>query len=179
MGLPANIRVNVGAPFPATVKGTAGIAIGRNNGVWTVGLAYTQFGVQNPPPAANYATDYMLIYDSIAQTYFQVPLTGFGADNAQRAVTSGPVVIAPTDQILHLNLSAPGTISLPPYGTRNGVALIFKDVGRQATANPQTITAATGEFIDGTLASVPFAVNGMSLRLVPAHDGVNTGWFLE
>jgi hypothetical protein len=178
MGLPANIRVNVGAPFPATVKGTAGISIGRKNGVWTVGLAYTQFGVQTQPPASNYATDYVLIYDSIAQTYFQVPLTGFGSDNTQRAVTAGPVAIAPTDQILHLNLSMPGTITLPPYASRSGVPLLFKDVGMQATANPQTIAAAAGETIDG-LASVPFAVNGMAMHLVPANDGVNTGWFLE
>jgi hypothetical protein len=178
MGLPANIRVNVGAPFPATVKGTAGISIGRKNGVWTVGLGYPQFGIQNPPPASHYNTDYMLIYDSIAQTYFQVPLTSFGSDNAQRSVTTGPVTILSTDQIIHLNLSTPGTITLPPYGTRNGVPVLLKDVGMKATANPQIIAAAAGETIDG-LASVPFAVNGMSMHLVPANDGVNTGWFLE
>lgn len=38
MSLPANIRINVGAPFPAIVKGLGPVRIGKQNGVWTVWL---------------------------------------------------------------------------------------------------------------------------------------------
>ena len=178
MTLPANLRINVPAPFPATVKGTAGIGISRANGIWTVGLAYTQFGVQ-VPPAANYPTDYVLVWDSVAQTFFTVPLSDLGGAGMQRSVTDFPVVINSTDQILHLNLTTTGTITLPPYQTRSGLPLVFKDVGLQAAANPVTINAASGEFIDRLFPSMPLSTNGQSIRLVPANDGVNTGWFSE
>jgi hypothetical protein len=179
MSLPANIRVNVGAPFPATVKGSSGIAIGRANGIWTVGLAYPQLGVQNPPAAANYATDYVVIYDSIAATYFTVPLTGFGAGGslAQRAITAGPVAILPTDIILNLNLTASQTITLPLAVTRHGVPLVFKDIGLHAAVFPITIAAVLPDTIDG-VASMPLNAKGQRLTFTPANDGVNSGWSL-
>jgi hypothetical protein len=180
MTLPANIRVNVGAPFPALVKATAGIALGRANGIWTLGLAYSQFGIQAPPPATNYPTDYVLIWDAVAQTYFRVPLTslGIGGERSQRSVTAGPVTIQANDQILHCNIGSPQTVHLPPAITRNGVPLLFKDVGMQAAANNITVVPASGETIDG-FSSVALVQNGQALQVTPANDGVNTGWFRE
>ena len=181
MTLPANIRVNIGAPFPAVVKATAGIALSRANGIWTIGLGYPQLGIQAPPPASNYNTDYVAIYDSLAQTYFRVPLADVaGSARAQRNVSGSgvTVTILPTDQILHLNLGTPTTITLPSYGLRNGVPLTFKDVGMQAQANPITVQAAMAETIDG-FPAVTLAVNGQAITLTPANDGVNTGWFRE
>ena len=181
MTLPANIRVNVGAPFPALVKGGGGLSIQKANGVWTLGLGYPQLGIQALPVLTNFATDYVAVYDSIAQTYFLLPLsaTGIGGGRAQRAVTGGPVTINFTDQILHLNLTAPTTITLPPFGGRAGVPLLFKDVGMQAAANNVTIAAAAGEFIDGSFPSVVLNQNGQAINLVPANDGVNAGWWRE
>jgi hypothetical protein len=181
MTLPANIRVNVGAPFPALVKGSAGLSIQKANGVWTLGLGYPNLGVQAEPPPANFATDYVAVYDSVAQTYFLLPLSsvGIGGERRQRSVTAGPVSINPADQILHLNLTASLTITLPPYGSRAGVPLTFKDVGMQASANPITIAAAAGEFIDGSFPSVALSVNGQAIVLTPANDGVNAGWWRE
>jgi hypothetical protein len=175
--MPANIRVNIGAPFPAAVKSTVGVGIARKNGTWSIGLAYPQMGIQTPP-VTNYGNDFVAVYDSVAQTYFLVPLTLVGGSVAQRSITSAPAALLPTDQILHLNLTAAGTITLPSFSSRNGVPLIFKDVGMKATANPQTLAAAAGETIDG-FASVVLGVNGQSIRLVPANDGVNAGWFRE
>src|SRR5262249_55524020 len=157
MTLPANIRVNVGAPFPAVVKGTAGIAIQKANGIWTLGLGYPQLGIQNAPTLLHLSSNYVALYDSIAKTYFLVSMSAvsFGGVRNQRSVTSAPVTIDSSDQILHLNVPVPPggpagfIIVLPSFATRAGVPLTFKDVGMQATANPITIAAATGEAIDG------------------------------
>jgi hypothetical protein len=175
MTLPANIRVNLAAPFPALVKGSGPVSVAKANGIWTIGLGFTQLGVQIPP-SAKYPTDYLLVWDSIAETFFTVPLSNLVSGNRiQRSVTAGPVVVAPTDQILNLNLGSSLTITLPPYAPRAGLPITFKDAGRQATAFPQTIAAAAGETIDSH-ASIPLNTNSQSITLVPANDGVNTGW---
>jgi hypothetical protein len=181
MTLPANIRVNVGAPFPAVVKSSAGLSIQKANGIWTIGLGYPQLSVQPEPPPNNFATDYVAVFDSVAQTYFLLPLSsvGTGGERKQRSVTAGPVTINATDQILHLNLTASLIITLPAYTSRAGVPLTFKDVGMQASANPITIAAAAGEFIDGSFASIMLSQNGQSIVLTPANDGVNAGWWLD
>ena len=104
---------------------------------------------------------------------------GGGGFSAQRSVTAAPVVIQPSDQVLNLNLTATSVIQLPGYASRAGVPLLFKDVGNQATANPQTIQTLGGEQIDDAYSSVQLGTNGQAIRLVPANDGVNTGWFRE
>jgi hypothetical protein len=178
MTLPANVRVNVAAPFPAIVKGSGAISIAKANGIWTIGIGFSQLATQFPP-SANYPTDYLLVWDSIAQTFFTVPLSGLvGGNRVQRSVTAGPVTVLPTDQILNLNLGSSLTITLPSYLTRAGLPITFKDVGRQAGAFPQTIAALGAETIDGN-ASVSLNTNGQSITLVPANDGVNTGWYQE
>ena len=178
MTLPANIRVNVGAPFPAVVKGSAPFTIAKANGIWTIGLNFSLLGIEQPT-FVQQQTDYVLVWDSVLQTFFRIPLTSLPvAARLQRSITAGPVVVSLNDQILNLNLTSSLTITLPGYVSRLGVPLTFKDVGRQATANPITLAAAAGEFIDGN-ASIPLNTNAQSITLVPANDGVNTGWFEE
>jgi hypothetical protein len=177
MTLPANIRVNVGAPFPTVVKGTGPVTIGRANGVWTIGLSPMLFIEQKPPVATALPMDYVLVWDSIAGVWVRVSLASIMVP-IQRAVTAAPVAITGTDQILHLNLTAPTTIALPTFASRNGLPLVFKDVGMQATANPITLAPSSGETIDG-FGSALLGVNGQSIRLVPANDGINLGWFRE
>jgi hypothetical protein len=177
MALPANIRVNVSAPFPALVKGSGVITLAKANGIWTIGLTYNQLGVQTPP-VPNYPTDYVLVYDSVAQTYFKMPLSGLPIPGRpQRSVTAGPVVIAGADQILNLNLGASLVITLPSYLIRQGVPLTFTDASKNAGAvfYAQTIAAAIGEKIDAN-ASIPLNVPGQTITLMPFNDGVNAGW---
>jgi hypothetical protein len=177
MTLPPNIRVNIGAPFPAVVRGSGPISISRANGIWTIGMALPTTFTTQVPAASALPTDYVMVYDSVAGIWVAVTLGTIMA-GTQRAVAATPVSILPTDYVLHLNLTISSNIVLPPYLSRAGMPLMFKDVGMQATAFPQTLSAATGETIDG-LASIPLAVNGQSIRVVPANDGVNTGWFTE
>jgi hypothetical protein len=78
MTLPAKIRVNTTLPFPSLVKGSGPVTVAKNNGVWTVGLNFGVLGVQTPPPV-KFSTDYVLVQDSIAQTFFKVPLSGLSS----------------------------------------------------------------------------------------------------
>ena len=183
MTLPANLKINVGAQFPALVQGIGPIGVTKKNGIWTITLSAA--GLQQETPAGpQVVNDLLLVFDPIVGNWFTIPLSFFSTSGGgtetgpiQRSITSvGQLPILATDQQLNLNLSAAGTITLPPFAPRNGLALTFKDVGMQATANPQTLAAAAGETIDG-FASILMDTNGESIHLVPANDGLNTGWF--
>jgi hypothetical protein len=73
--MPANIRVSAQFPFPAGVAGGAPIVITKANGIWTISLNIAALGIQNPPSSANFPTDYLLVYDSLAKTFLQTPLS--------------------------------------------------------------------------------------------------------
>ena len=84
MSLPPNIRLQVPVPFPATVTGSGPITVNKQNGIWTLGYNVSNLGVQNPPPAGNLATDYVTVWDSVNQTFVNVPLSLF---------TGGPTLL--------------------------------------------------------------------------------------
>lgn len=179
MALPAAIRINTNAPFPALVTGGTGIGINKQNGIWTVSFNINTFGTQIPPPA-NYANDYILVYDAVANTYFKMPLNSLSlglSSRLQRSVTTTPIVITNIDQQLNCKITTPATCALPPAASRVGAPLTFKDLG-QATANNITITPNGAELIDGQ-ASVKIINNYAQLTLVPFNDGVNAGWMMS
>lgn len=176
--MPANIRISAQFPFPAAVQGAAPIVLTKLNGVWTVSLQIAPLGVQIPP-IGNLATDYILVYDAIANTFFKMPLSAVGSvARAQRSVTATPIVISGTDQILNCNIAAPAACALPSSASRSGVPLTFKDVGGLFQANNLTITPFGTEHIDGALSKV-LNINNQCMTLVPANDGVNLGWSIE
>ena len=84
MALPPNIRIQTPVPFPATVTGSGPITVNKQNGIWTLGYNVSNLGVQNPPPAGNLATDYVTVWDSVNQTFVNVPLSLF---------TGGPTLL--------------------------------------------------------------------------------------
>jgi hypothetical protein len=178
MALPANIRVNMSVPFPAMVTGSGPITIGKANGVWQVGFSIATLG-SIVPPAGNYATDFLIGFDSIAGTFFKVALSNLtpGA-RPQRSVTATPIVIAGSDQILNCNINVAAACALPAAATRNGVPLTFADVGAQAGAHNITLTAnaGAGDTINGA-ATFVINTNRGNATLVPFNDGVNTGWW--
>lgn len=179
MGLPATVRVNTTVNFPSLVFGTGPIVVTKLNGIWTVSLDVTRLAVQTPAPA-NYATDYFLMYDSVAKAFFNVPITGgpFGRARLQRSVTATPIVITATDEILNCNINVAAACSLPSAASRLGLPLTFKDLG-QATAHNITLSVFAGDTVDGSAANRVINSNFEAMTLVPFNDGVNTGWTIQ
>lgn len=180
MSLPARIRVNATFPFPSLVQGSGPISIAKSGGIWTVGYSVASFAIQAPPPG-NLATDYVLVYDSVAKAFINVALSSLGASGGtsrtQRSVTATPIVVGATDQILNCNIAALAACALPTAASRSGVPLTFKDLG-QAAAHNITLTANGAEKIDGSSTYVLFN-NYQTVTLVPFNDGVNAGWSVE
>ena|SRR5215467_2338030 len=94
----------------------------------------------------------------------------------QRSITSSPIVIGSTDEILNINISSGSpSCTLPSASSRSGLPLTFKDSGGQFGAHNLTITPFAGDTIDG-LPSITLNVNFQGVTLVPFNDTVNTGW---
>ena len=182
MGIPANIRLNVSFPFPAVVNGLAPVAIGKTNGIWNITLNVDALGVQAPPPSS-FPTDYVIVWDSIAKTFFKMPLSaigsggGGGGSRLQRFVTASPIVIAPTDQVINSKIIGAAACQLPLASTRSGIPVTFKDLGA-AAANPIAITTTAPDLIDG-LSSFIIGNNYQGVTFVPVTDGVNGGWAIQ
>ena len=182
MVAPANVRVNTQVPFPAFVTGSGPITVGKTpGGVWTIGANGRVVQTANPGVVP---TDYVLVWDDVAQSWIKVSLSNLitqaQAVQAQRSVTTSPIVVGPTDSILNINItSGSPTCTLPQASTRAGASVTFKDVGGQFLAHPLTITPFAGNTIDGA-ASLVLSQNRQGVTLVPGNDGVNTTlWTIE
>jgi hypothetical protein len=145
----SNVRTAVQVPFPAYVRGSGPVTVAKQNGVWTVGFSVAIF----------------------SQIFGILP----GASRPQRSVTASPIVISAVDQILNVNIAGAAACTLPAASTRAGVPLTFKDVGGQFAAHNLVITAAGADTIDGQ-PSITLNANRQGVTLVPANDGVNSGW---
>lgn len=183
MTLPANIRINTAVPFPALVQSNGPITISKNNGIWTIGFTITTFGSQ-VPLVGNYPTDFLLAWDDVNKTFFKVSITNLIASIAttiptptQRYVTTTPIGVGASDQIINCKITSPAACTLPSAASRLGSKVTFKDLG-QATANNITLTAAGGDTIDGA-ATYVIRDNFGYVTLVPFNDGTNTGWMVQ
>lgn len=112
------------------------------------------------------------------------PATFTFGTRLQRLISSAQnLPIQLLDSVLNLNVaSGPLVITLPPYATRGGAPLTFKDVGGQAGANNITISrasASASENLDGVLTQVVLNQPYQEITLVPANDGTSTGWAIE
>jgi hypothetical protein len=93
----------------------------------------------------------------------------------QRYVTTTPIVVAATDQIIACWILTPAACALPVASTRT-TPITFKDLG-QAAANNITLTPAVGDTIDG-LATFVLRNNYAWVTLVPITVGPTAGWML-
>lgn len=97
----------------------------------------------------------------------------------QRSVTSSPIVISASDEVINSNItSGSPTCTLPLANTRGGRPITIKDVGAQFSAHPLTISRTGSDTIDGATSFV-MDLNRQSATFTPFSDGVNTGWFVS
>lgn len=78
MTLPANIRVNVSAPFPSLVLGTGGIKVVKVNGVWTITPDFASLAVIAAPSVTDPTSKELWIFDPITGIYNVLTLAGLG-----------------------------------------------------------------------------------------------------
>lgn len=109
----------------------------------------------------------------------QSEITSATAAPTQRQVAStGDLPIQASDQILNVNVTAPLTIPIPAASTRNGKALIFKDIAGNWATNNITFNRAGADTFDG-LSTLVGRINYGRLTLVPINDGINAGYEIQ
>ena len=178
MTLPANIRINVKAPFPANVSGAGMVVLTKANGIWTVSIDFTKLGpltTTNDIPGALVA-----VYDPVTKLYNTLTAAQIAAlasttgARTQRSITGGgqlPIIGA--DSILNVNNVADLTPTLPLASTRNGAPLTINNMPGSHT---QTVGTTGADTIDGQ--PTVQVVAGARVTFWPYFDGVNAGYFI-
>lgn len=173
MTLPANVRVNIGAPFPATVKGTSFIGILKQNGIWTVSpnfAALAQF-----PTIADPANSFVLIWNALTGVFTLVPASAVFSSKVVKTLTApGPYAALPTDEVLIIKQLVAAAFTVTVDWSVRTKPLRIVDGKGDASINNITITPAAGQT---QLAVVNYSYiidgNGGSITLTPLPD--NTG----
>lgn len=167
MTLPANIRINMSAPFPATVKGGGPVAIAKRNGIWTVG--FTIANLPALPLGVDPTKVQLLVWNPVPGVFQNITIAALlSASTAPTKIdaTVSPYLPLVGDTFLYVDTSAgPVEIDLALAATRNGSVLSIKDVTGHAAANNITIKPAAGETLDGYTNAAP-------LVLIANYDGV-------
>lgn len=170
MTSPANIRVNMGAPFPALVKGSGPIAIAKLNGIWTVSL---NFGaVAQAQAVADPANTYSLLWNVLTGVFTLVPVGVVANTKVVKTLTApGPYAALPTDEVLIVKQLIAAAFTITVDWSLRTKPLRIVDGKGDAAANNITITPAAGQT---QLASVNFSYvidgNGGSITLSPLPD---------
>lgn len=171
MSLPANIRVNMSAPFPATVRGSGTIGVSKRSGLWTIFLNYLGFGrAQNVPDPAN---TYTLVWNALTNIFTLIPISAVSGTKVVKTITAaGPYAALPTDEVLIIKqlVAAPFTVTVD-WSARSK-ALTVVDGKGDAAANNITITPAAGQTQMATMNySYVIDGNGGLITLTPLPDG--------
>lgn len=170
MTIPANVRVNVGAPFPAQVKGSPQglIAVSKANGIWTVKLNYAAY--VPVPVIADPANTVVLVYNSVTGIYSLVPISQIL--NSKSVVTvnaAGPYAAQPSDDVILVKFTP---MAITVDWSKRAKPLRVVDAKGDADVNNITITPSVGQT---QLAAVNYVYvidgKGGSVILTPLPDG--------
>lgn len=160
MTLPANIRVNIAAPFPSLVKGSGPVTIAKHNGIWTVGftIANLAAAAANTDPT----TIQVLLYNTVLNTFQKATIASLLASTPLVSPTligiaQSPYLAQLNDSILYVDTSGGAVvINLQTAASRILRPLTIKDVSGNANANNITINPNGAETIEGL---APLKVN--------------------
>lgn len=175
MTVPANIRVNIGAPFPATVKGSGPISVAKKNGIWTVALNYLAFGqAQNVPDPSN---TYVLVFDPLTNVYTLIPMAAVAGTKVVKILTgvgnfASPYAALPGDDVLIVKQGAANAFTVTVDWSKRAKPLTV--VGGDTIANFANIsvTPTAGQTQMATVNhSYVIKSSGGSITLTPLPDG--------
>ena len=175
------MRANVLVPFPTLVTASAPATVTKVNGIWTIGISTDLVGRAVPIPGA-YATDFILVWDSIAKVYFKVNIndlfTMIGTTVPTYDAAAGNYNVT-NETVLLINKVVPAAhnINLPNAASRLGVPIIIKDVAGNASGNIATIVPNGAERIDG-LATLPINSDYGGFKLTPITVPA-AGWYIS
>lgn len=152
--LPYNIRVNVSVPFPALVRGAAGLKVTKTNGIWTI---QPDFSALAPgiPPQSQFVDSYLEVWNSQTGIYSTVSFASLqsliGVLSYTNVTAAGTYTALITDNILLINRDVPaaGSVQLPLSAKRSGFEIIVKDLAGNASQYPTTVLFTGGELCDG------------------------------
>lgn len=175
MTLPANIRVNTSAPFPATVKGSGLITVAKANGIWTVGFSAT--GIGQMPAGVNPTQIQLLLWNAANASWQYATLAQLAANFGQNLTivthAMSPYAVLATDTYLLVDTTDGAVeIDLSLAATRNGVPLKIKDYKGNAATDNITIKPQAGETVDSSTNAAPLVLqanyDGVSLTPITA-----------
>ncbi len=175
MTLPANVRVNVGAPFPSLVKQSGPITITKSLGIWTVGFQIINFG--DLPPGTDPTQVYVLVFNNLNKVFQRESLSALLSTNSPETIVTSansPYAPLPTDTFLLVDTTGgPVEIDMPLAAQRNSISLAIKDDKGNAAVNNITIKPTAPETIDGFTHAAPLVINtnydGILVRPAAAH----------
>lgn len=171
MTLPANIRVNASAPFPATVKGSGVVAVAKANGIWTVSLNFG--GVVQLQALPDPANTYTLVWNALTGVFSLLQIGAVSSSKVVKTLTApGPYAALPGDDVLIVKQLIAAAFTVTVDWSQRSKPLRVVDGKGDAAANNITITPAAGQ---SQMATVNFSYvidgNGGSITLTPLPDG--------
>lgn len=182
MTLPANIRVNFGAPFPATVKGGGLVAIQKSGGIWTVSLNFNAL-LPGLNAIADPAHSYILTYNSLtgalnlvlATAFVNVPVPGprLPASAANVPILNADIEVGIDATTGAVTCPLPSAVAWA-LANPNGLELTLFDFKGQAVAHNITPTLNGADtWVQGVGPVISAAYGLIKLRPVGAS------WFVR
>lgn len=170
MTLPANIRVNASAPFPATVKGGGVIGVAKLGGIWTVSLNFN--AVPQLPAAADPANTYTLVWNALTGVFTLIPISAVSTSKVRKVLTAaGPYAALPTDEVLIVKQLVGAAMTITVDWSTRTKALTIVDGKGDANVNKITITPAAGQ-TQMAVVNYSYVIDGVggSITLTPLPD---------
>ena len=172
MTLPANVRVNTSAPFPATVKGSGLVAISKVGNIWTVSINFG--GLAQTQAVADPANTYVLAWNALTGVAVMLQIGSVTANKVVKDLGGGgqpasPYAAQPNDDVLLVH-AVPFTVTVN-WALRVKPLTIVDQTGAASVAAPITITPSAGQT---QMASVNYSYkidgNGGNITLTPLPD---------
>ncbi|XUM21075.1 hypothetical protein ACRAVF_27315 [Bradyrhizobium oligotrophicum S58] len=172
MSVPANIRVNASAPFPAKVRAAAPVTVSRSAGIYTLALSIDMLAAV--AAGADPTTIKVLVYNTVTKVWQSMTLAALVAGTlTTRVVTAAmsPYAPAASDSVLLVDTTGGAVeIDLTLAALRVGFPLTIKDYLGNAAANNITIKPSGAELVDSYTNAAPLVLKADydGVKLLPA-----------